>query len=152
MASTAAANMRINCSDASLCTASSRGRTAAWWSAARKRQNPSALLARAKYGEAGSRSIVAAVRAASSITGRPSNPKEARSSAADDSSERIPSGSGPSWWPASMTGSQRRTLFWSPERAAAQAAQCAASGWPAIRSSPSARIQPHTVDVLPLST
>ena len=54
--------------------------------------------------------------------------------------------------PASTTGSQRRTDSRSPERAAAQAAQCAASGLAAIRSSPSERIHPRTVATRPEST
>jgi len=93
-----------------------------------------------------------AAAADSRITGRPSKPNEARSKAAEEPSDRIPSGNGPSWLPASSTASQRRTPLRSPANPAAHAAQCAARGLAAIRSSPSARIQPLTVAVLPLST
>ena len=48
-----------------------------------------------------------------------------------------------------MTGTQRRADCRSPDMAAAQAAQCAASGLAAIRPSPSERIQLCTVATRP---
>jgi hypothetical protein len=86
----------------------------------------------------------------------PPNPKVARSIAAEEAKERIPSGSllasgtGPlASAAASITRSQRRTESTSQESPATQAAQCAATGLPAIRSSPSELSQSCTVVIRP---
>src|SRR5580693_7286213 len=71
----------------------------------------------------------------------PSNPKRPPSSAAENSSDGMPSGRGPSCSAALTTWIQCRTDSGSPERAASHAALCAANGWAAIRSPPSACIQ-----------
>jgi len=119
---------------------------------ARCRAKPSSARACVYQGEAGSSSISVAATASTTIDRTPLNPKVARSSAAEDRSECIPSGSGPSWAAVSMTRSHRRTESTSQVTAATQAAQCAATGLPATQSSPSEPSHSLTVLIRPAAT
>ncbi len=83
------------------------------------------------------------------MTRMPSNPNVPRSSAAEDRSDRMPSGSGPVAAAEPITGSSRRTVAGSPDSAATHAATCAASGFAWTVSPPTAVSQPRTVSMRP---
>ena len=138
---------RTTASEAFPCIASLNWAKAASNSPDRYSAAPSAVLASAYQGDAGSVPDSAAAAADSRITRIPSNPNTPRRSAAENASDGIPSGSGPSSSPASTTASQRRTESCSPESAAHHAAQCAATGLMRMRSSPIESSQARSVGI-----
>src|SRR5208282_730378 len=117
------ASRRTTANEAFPCIASLNWAKAASNSPDKYSAAPSAVLASTYQGDAGSVSDSAAAAADSRIARMPSNPNTPRSSAAENASDGIPSGSGPSSSPASTTVSQRRTESCSPESAPHQAAQ-----------------------------
>ncbi len=145
------ASTRTTAIEASACSASLNWAKAASNSPDKYRAEPSAVLASAYQGDVGSVSNSAAAVADSRIARIPSNPKTPRKSAAENPSDSIPSGRGPSSSPASTTAIQRRTGSCSPESAAHQAAQCAATGLSRMRSSPIESSQVRSRRVRPVS-